>query len=158
MKRASLLSALLALAILLSACGSSGAKLEIYRIVAPYYREGGELVRSETVTCSPGVGLINAAISAFNAEPADQELMNPLPNGLQIIGCRLIGSELRLTLSPEYAALTGIGRTLADCCLTLTFCGIEGVSSVAVYSNGRQLRPPLSKNDIILADLSAQID
>ena len=60
-----------------------------------------------------------------------------------------------LFLSPEYASVTGYWRTVADCCMVLTFCAIDGVESVSVYSAGVMLTAAMTTDDIVLTDASA---
>lgn len=151
-KRLLLLLALLTL--LLSACGGreGESSVTVWRAVSAYYTAGGELVRGESRTVAPGVDAVNSAISYFNTEPSDQELKRPLPSGMRILGYVRRGGELRLELPASFAALDGERITLARCCMALTFCSLEGVSYVSVWSDGEELFPPLSPDDIVLAD------
>jgi hypothetical protein len=156
MKGKALSALFLTLVLLLSACGQGGSnsQITIYRAIAPYYRTGGELIFTEKVPITPGVGLINSAISAFNSVPDDQKLMNPLPSGARIIGYKLQNSALRLE-AEGCDALEGTNLTLLRCCAVLTFCSIEGVDNVSIYSGEKELCPPLSDDDILIADTSA---
>lgn len=153
MKR--LLPMLLILLLLLSACGGGSATTTVYRAVAPYYRDGGSLLRTEQVSYDPGIDEINSAIAAFNAYPLDQELANPLPQDTEILGYSLKGGLLTIEVSPGYAELTGMDRTLANCCIVLTFCGLEGASRVAVRAGQEEFCSPMSADDIVLSDISA---
>lgn len=144
---------LLLLLLPLSACGAqSGPSVTVYRVLAPYYRTSGALIQAETAVLSPTVGVLNSLVAAFNAPPGDPALQSPLPEGLIILGYRLNGDELRLELSPAYAALEGMERSLADCCMALSFLGVSGVTRVAVYSGGLELTPPMTADDFLTAD------
>ena len=113
-------------------------------------REG--LIQSERRSVQAQAGSINGAVSAFNAEPEDPGLARAAPGDAKILAWRLEGTELRLEVSPEWAELTGFDRTLADCCAVLTFCALEGVDSVSIYSLGQRLAGPMDGSDIVLAE------
>jgi hypothetical protein len=106
------------------------------------------------VPLTPGVGIINSAISDFNSAPDDQKLENPLPAGGRIIGYNLQSGVLRLE-TEGCGELEGADLTLLCCCAVLTFCSIEGVKSVSICSGEKELCPPLSADDILLADATA---
>jgi hypothetical protein len=145
-----LLSAV-AVLLALCACGSGGSTvIRVYRAVAPYYRTDGQVVEAEEYSVTPGVGLINTVIAQFNTAPADQRLQSPLGGVARILGYELSGGALRLEVSSGYAQLVGTDRMLADCCIALTFCAVDGVESVSVWSEGQELTPPLSADDIYL--------
>lgn len=150
-----LLPALLALLLLLSACGSGSASVTVYRAVAPNYRSGGPLLRAEQVSADPGIDIVNSTIAAFNSSPMDQELSNPLPQGTEIVGYSLKGSLLTIQVSPGYAALTGMDLTVANSCIVMTFCGLADSSRVSVQSGQEEFCPPMSADDIVLSDISA---
>ncbi|HBD86768.1 MAG TPA: hypothetical protein DC001_05010 [Clostridiales bacterium] len=156
MKQKRLAAHLLAAAMLLSACGvaSGGKHLAVYRAVAAPYRNGGELAVAENLFLSPGVGIINAAISAFNAESSDPGLENPLPYGGRILGYELNGGELRLE-AEGCDELGGFDLTLLCCCAVLTFCAIDGIETVSIISGEKSLCSLLSPGDIMLTDISA---
>ena len=101
-----------------------------------------------------GFWAIDAAAEALNTDPGDAELSNPLPEDAEVLGWELAGSELRCSVASGYAALTGRERTTADCCITLTFCAVEGVESVSIYSGGVMLSAAMEPEDFILADSS----
>ena len=70
----------------------------------------------------------------------------------KIVGWQLEGTELRLEVSPEWAELEGFERSLADCCAVLTFCALDGVDSVTIYSLGQRLAGPLDESGIFLGE------
>lgn len=156
MRKHALPALIVVFALLLSACGATRSitKIDVYRVIAPYYRTSGELVAAEQAPFSPGIGIINTAISAFNAAPTDPQLQNPMPDGGRIVSYQLHGGDLRLD-TEGCGGLTGEDRTLLCCCAVLTFGAIDGINTVSVYSGEEALCPPLSIDDIILADTSA---
>ena len=145
----------LALALLsaLCACGETGGvSFSVYREVSPFYLTTGELVAPEQYAAEPGVGIINTVIAAFNSQPEDRRLRSPLPADTRILGYTLEGRAMRLEVSPGYAGLEGVDKSVADCCIALTFCDLAGVGTVSVWSEGQELTAPLSADDIFLPD------
>ena len=63
---------------------------------------------------------------------------------------------LHVDLSEQYGSLTGIDLTVADACLTLTLCQVEGVESVYVTVEGDEIpyRPiqQLTPSDLLLSN------
>ena len=154
MKRRIIAALCLALALLtLASCGHAALTVEVWRRTADAehsVREG--LIQSERRSVQAQAGSINGAVSAFNAEPEDPGLARAAPGDAKILAWRLEGTELRLEVSPEWAELTGFDRTLSDCCAVLTFCALEGVDSVSIYSLGQRLAGPMDESDIVLAE------
>lgn len=155
MRRRIITLALAAAFLTLAACGLAGRKVTVWRAVSQYYLESGSAVQSEPVSVDAGLSDIDAAVTAFNTDTTDAELVRALPDGVSITGWELDGTELCLSVSPEYASVTGYWRTVADCCMVLTFCAIDGVESVSVYSEGVMLTAAMTTDDIVLTDASA---
>ena len=155
MKKLAAIAAALTLLLGLTACSLSGKSVTVWRAVSPYYLESGSAVQSEPVSVDAGLSDIDAAVTAFNTDTTDAELVRALPDGVSITGWELDGTELCLSVSPEYASVTGYWRTVSDCCMVLTFCAIDGVESVSVYSEGVMLTAAMTTDDIVLTDASA---
>ncbi len=154
MKRRIIAALCLALALLtLASCGQAALTVEVWRRTADAEHSVSEgLIQSERRSVQAQAGSINGAVSAFNAEPEDPGLARAAPGDAKILAWRLEGTELRLEVSPGGAELTGFDRTLADCCAVLTFCALEGVDSVSIYSLGQRLAGPMDESDIVLAE------
>ena len=138
----------------LAACGGSGGEITVWRAVSPYYLDSGSAIETENVSVDISLSVIDAAVGAFNSEVTEPELIRALPDGVEITGWELDGTELRLSVSAEYVSLTGYWRTIADACMTLTFCAIDGVERVSVYSGDTMLTAPMAPDDIVLTDTS----
>ena len=151
MKRRIITALCLALALLtLSSCGHAALTVEVWRRTSDAEHSVSEgLIQSERRSVQAQAGSINGAVSAFNAEPEDPGLARAAPGDAKILAWRLEGTELRLEVSPEWAELEGFDRTLADCCAVLTFCALEGVDSVSIYSLGQRLAGPMDESDIV---------
>lgn len=154
MKRRIIAALCLALALLtLASCGQAALTVEVWRRTADAEHSVSEgLIQSERRSVQAQAGSINGAVSAFNAEPEDPGLARAAPGDAKILAWRLEGTELRLEVSPGWAELTGFDRTLTDCCAVLTFCALEGVDSVSIYSLGQRLAGPMDGSDIVLAE------
>ncbi|UQT50470.1 GerMN domain-containing protein [Flavonifractor plautii] len=61
---------------------------------------------------------------------------HPLPRGVRLLSWELEEGRLHLDLSEQYGGLSGVDLTVADACLTLTLCQVEGVESVYVTVEG----------------------
>lgn len=82
-------------------------------------------------------------------------LVSLIPEGTKLLDCEQRGDLVHVDLSEPYAALTGAELTLADYCITLTLTQLEGVDSVYITVNGREL-PQRSKqvfraDDVVLS-------
>lgn len=152
MKRCIIAALCLAL-LTLASCGHAALTVEVWRRTSDAEHSVSEgLIQSERRSVQAQAGSINGAVSAFNAEPEDPGLARAAPGDAKILAWRLEGTELRLEVSPEWAELAGFDRTLADCCAVLTFCALEGVDSVSIYSLGQRLAGPMDESDIVLAE------
>ena len=127
----------LALCLALGLAGCAGETIEV-----TVWRSGeGSVALPETKRLAPGTGLIPGAVAAFNSTP----------EGADILGWRLEGSELKLEVSPEWAELSGFEKTVAECCAALSFCALEGVERVSFYLLGQRLGRSIDEGDIILS-------
>ncbi len=81
-------------------------------------------------------------VQLYLTGPVDENLRNPFPRNVTVRSATLREKEqvLELTLSQEYAQLTGIGRTLANACLTLTLTEYASVERIELHcDNGEDL-------------------
>ena len=155
MKKLVAIAAAMTLLLSLTACSISGKSVTVWRAVSPYYLESGSAVQSEPVSVNASLSEIEAAVEAFNSDTTDAELIRALPEGVNITGWELNGTVLRLNVSAEYASVTGYWRSIGDACMALTFCAIDGVESVSVYSGDTMLTASMTPEDIVLTDASA---
>ncbi len=154
--RKAIAAALVCLLLCLAACGAqSTSTVEVWRVVGESSRADGELLRAESRTVRPGVNQTTALIDIFNSAPEDPLLGTGMGTS-QIIGCEQTGTELRFEVTDSFTLLSAAQRAEAQCCMALTFCALDGIKTVSVWSGGAELMPPLSPDDIILADDTAQ--
>ena len=93
-------------------------------------------------------------ILALLAGPTQPELRSPFPAGLALRSCTLENGLLTVDFSEQYDRLVNLPLTLADYCLVLTVCQLEGVDQVAVTCAGAPLshrsHQILSHQDVLL--------
>lgn len=81
------------------------------------------------------VGLMTAYLQG----PKDEHYLSPFPAGTQILGFEENNGFIRLTMSRNFANLTGMDLTLACACLTLTVLDLTGGNSVRISVPGATL-------------------
>lgn len=156
MKRSILLLA--ALALLLAACAAPKAETdaESYEL---YYaswpdEEGGDAVRARSVQLAGDGKEDTAAIAGelvtqLLISPTLDGLRSPFPAGTKLQTIAVAGGRATVDLSEEYALLSGIDLSIADCCVTLTLTQLQGINAVRVTANGREL--PYRKTQLLTA-------
>lgn len=153
--KARITAAALILLLLLSACAkegtvSSGEYLSVYRPLKEALRTGSGLVDYEKIPLGENADPLQTAIYAISATPRDDRLMSSLPGGVEIVSAERVGRGARLSLSSEYLSLRGMDKTLADCCMTLSFCSIPRINYISVYVGSDIIESRLESGDIIL--------
>lgn len=132
-------------ALLLSACTLADGGVETqpqgaYRV---YYAVTGEQSTVQAVDWEYRVptGEDTAAELAelVLSQPETTGLASPAPSGTRLLSCQQEEGQLRLDLSEQYGGLSGVELTVANACLTLTLCQLEGVEEVYVTVEGEPL-------------------
>ena len=163
MKR--ILTPALACLLLASLCGCAqdreeGGKSGAYRL---YYSALGDQMAATAVgveytqlpqDAQPVPTLIESLLDG----PTETGLSSPFPDGTRLLDWALEDEGcLRLDLSEQYGSLTGVDLTVADACLTLTLCQVEGVEAVYVTVEGSEIpyRPiqQLTADSILLEQM-----
>lgn len=107
-----------------------------------YYSAMGDQRAGAAVDClyyTVEEPLVPGLMSALLTPPGEEGLSSPFPAGVRLLSWSLEEGQLHLDLSEQYGGLTGVDLTLADSCITLTFCGLEGVESVYITVEGREI-------------------
>lgn len=152
MKRRLIFALACVLVLCLTACSLTGARVLIWRAVSEYSLETGTAIESEYVRVNTSMSVIDATVTAFNSAAGESELERALPEGIEITDWELDDTDLKLYVSAGYASVTGYRRSIGDACMVLTFCAIDGVETVSVYSGETLLTSAMDENDIILTD------
>ena len=77
---------------------------------------------------------------------------SPVPTGTTVRSCTVTGGTVSVDLSGEYDRLTGIDRTIADYCITLSLLQLTGIYAVRLTVMGD---PPAGRRDAVYT--SAQV-
>ena len=156
MKRRHLVCCIAALALLLGACTASRPSdsqqgLQLYFLST---QEAGPAVVGQPVPADAG-STPEDLIQALLAGPTKDGLRSPFPKDLRLRSCTLENGLLTVDFSEQYGGLTDVSLTLADYCVVLTVCQLEGIDSVEITVSGRPLsyrgHQTLTKEDAILA-------
>ena len=101
-----------------------------------------------------GAAVVPDLMQALLSQPDTPGLASPFPEGVRLLSWTLEEGALHLDLSEQFGGLSGVNLTVADACLALTFCQVEGVESVYVTVEGGEIpyRPiqHLTEQDIAL--------
>lgn len=161
MKRWALVLALLTLLSLLPAgCGNedetSGTMDFYYRTAADEIYDDNTVIVAETRQVDAEREDLEALLELYLAGPVDSQCISPFPRGTQAVRIRQTGSSVELVLSEAFSQLSGISRTIAEACLTMTLTQLDGVETVSIYVTGEgsteQLTDALSAEDYLLVD------
>lgn len=139
------LPVLLALLVLLSACGRENVALDPSGCLLwfpvddrlPGYGHGPALSSEsydDSETSDPGT-LLNALL----AGPSQDGLRSPFPRGVTLQHWAWDESRpgvLLVSLSEQYGALADVSLSLADYCIVLTLSQIKGVDNVEITAGG----------------------
>ena len=116
--------------------GDAGNQYEIYFVAED--DESGAAVGAEFWRPEGEKLVIQELLDRLLAGPETMELTSPFPKGLEVRSWELNDGKLDLDFSEAYEGLSGIDLTLANYCLTLTLCQVEGVDSIHVTIEGEQ--------------------
>ena len=82
--------------------------------------------------------------------------------GIELRGVTIQGRRAYVDLNRRYASLTGIRLSLADYCITLSLSQLEGLSSVTITADGRELSyrtdQVLMEQDVLLSTMDDVIE
>ena len=119
-------------------------------------RYAQQALASEPYGSAPPEEPIPDLVAALLDGPDSPGLTSPFPDGVRLLGWELEDGVLHLDLSEQYGGLSGVNLTVADACLTLTLCQVEGVDAVYVTVEGREIpyRPvqALTPEELFLSD------
>ena len=104
-------------------------------------REVTAALGSAPYTGSESVPALLTALLA--GPPQDSELVSLIPEGTGVVRCTVEARTAYVELTGGYAQLSGVDRTIADYCVTLTLSQLSGVDRVELSAGdggGRVLR------------------
>ena len=95
-------------------------------------------------------------IAALLSGPTGEGLRSPFPAGLSLRGLSLEEGHLTVDFSEQYGGLTDVSLTLADYCVVLTLCQLDGIDSVEITISG-QSTPYRSHQVLTAAEVMLEI-
>lgn len=162
MRRRALLLALLVL--LCTACArpeepESGESHLLYFLSPEDTAAGGDAITGVQVALDipEGADVTAQATAVVEALLAGTEGYETPLRDVRLRGITVIGRRAYVDFSSSYAALTGIGLSLADYCVTLSLTQLEGISAVTITAGGRELfyrdSAVLMGRDVLLSNM-----
>lgn len=117
---------------------------------------GEASVNSETRTLEEGTDPLNGLMELLLAGPRSNSLASPFPSGVRQLSVPSVEDGVcRVNLSEAYGGLSGASLTVADYCITLTLCQVEGVDAVTIDVEGQTIpyrsRQILRPGDVLLS-------
>lgn len=144
-RNSGLLLALCAGLLLLSACTlvEGGEETQPQGAYKVYYAVTGEQATVQVVDWEyrvpTGEDTASALAELVLSQPETAGLASPAPSGTRLLSCQQEDGQLRLDLSEQYGGLSGVDLTVANSCLTLTLCQLEGVEEVYITVEGEPI-------------------
>lgn len=77
---------------------------------------------------------LDALLEAYFAGPESGELQSPFPRDSRVVSWQLEDGILRLTMSDDFAALSGVELTIACACIAKTLLGITGADQISLQA------------------------
>lgn len=100
---------------------------------------------------------VRAIFEESQKDPVSNSLKAAVPQDATLSSVKIENGSATLDISREYGNITGFVRTVADYCLTMSLCELEGIRDVTILVNGV---PPYGRNaekmtpdDVVLAEL-----
>lgn len=101
------------------------------------------------------IPLVPELMRRLLAGPETLGLENPFPEGVRLRAWSMWENQVRVNLSEQYGGLSGVELTLADYCIALTLCQLEGVEQVYITVEGEEMPfrrvQQMSADDVILS-------
>lgn len=104
----------------------------------------GPAVQWETRRLPQDADVLSGLVECLLSGPVSDGLRSPFPDGVyQRSAPTLTDGVCEVDLSEHYGGLSGVDLTIADYCIALTLCQVEGVDAVSILVEGE----PISYRD-----------
>lgn len=162
------IAAALALLLTLTSCGISQTSQEeetgylIYYLAENENARGGDLIRGsyEDLPVAEDASAevkAKAVVRQLIAGSSDGSLRSPFPEDVRLLSLSIQDRRATVDLSSGFSQLSGVELAMADYCLTLSLTALEGISAVAVTSQGRavgqQPKQLFYERDVLLSNM-----
>ena len=152
-KRGVFLATALLLALLAACAPQADTEADGLRLwfAMPVDRQSREVTAAlDSVPYTGGSSVPDLLTALLAGPPQDSELVSLIPEGTGLVGCTVEGRTAFVDLSADYARLSGVDRTIADYCITLTLSQLPGVDRVELSAGGEGGRM-LRAGDVIFS-------
>ncbi len=152
MKRRSALLLVTALLLSLFACGQKQTEADT-GLSLWFPSQRGDLTTALSTEAYTGAEMIPDLMNALLAGPTGEKtgLLPFAPAGTTLVDWSARARTAEIVLSGQYAALSGMDRTLADYCVALTLIQIEGIDGVRVNVEGQPAGRLLRAGDVVFS-------
>ena len=130
----------------------SAESISVYRVLGEDYQTDGTLIKTETVALNTSEDPVKQAAAAIMQTPQSEKLQSSLQNGIRILDAVLEDNCVIVYLNSEYLDVSGIDKTIMDCCITQTMCSLEGVDFVTICVGSEVIEEKLTTEDFLLFD------
>ena len=132
-------SALLLMLLLLTACAApSPQQSSPYQLYFLSSLDHGPAILTQPYTDSDHP-TPEQLIQSLLSGPREDGLLHPFPQGVTLRRLTRNDDHITVDFSEQYGGLSDISLTLADYCVVLTLCQLEGVDSVEITVSGKPL-------------------
>lgn len=140
-RRLSAFTLALALLLLCAACTGRGSEGQASGDYTFWFAAGqadadGAVLATETRTVATADDPAQALLQLLLAGPKRETLLSPFPAGLTVRSVSVTDGVATVDLSEGYGGLSGVELTLADSCIVLTLCQLEGIDAVYLTVDG----------------------
>lgn len=153
-----LIPILIALSVLIAGCAAKSVSspapesISVYRVLSPENQTNGKLLQAENVALDESANPVLLAADTIAETPQSVKLQCPLPQGVKILDAVLKDNCVTVYFNSEYLDVSGIDKTILDCCITMTMCSIEGVDFVTICVGSEVIEDKLGAEDFLLFD------
>jgi germination protein M len=158
MKRQLLMVLLCALLLAAVGCGQTdeGQTMSFYyRVVDDQVYDTNDVIQPESRKVDPDLSL-EQLLTLYLAGPESAQYTSPFPRDTAVESVQQTETCVEVVLSAEFSQLSGINRTIAEGCLTMTLDQLDGVETVEVYVSGEFTQTDgHAAADYVLADTGA---
>ncbi len=149
------LCVLLLTLLLLTGCAAGtqppeGDYLEVYYCRAGEDAAAGSAIGKAYYQPEADSDRLHQALTLLMRSPEDSALVSAFPAAVRIESYNIHDGTISVIFSDGYSEMKPFRKTLARCCLVLTLCQLEEVSSVSIYEGEKLLEEGLTQEIMLL--------
>ena len=156
--------------LILQMLNGCGGKTEEFKEPVNFYYSNKEIsynspdgvIQSEQREGAGYHGNLTAFMHAYLRGPVSAELETVIPSDVYLVSCEIIGDTANITLSSQFAKLSGVKLATACSSILLSVHDYTGVEAVCIRAKDAKLDDKddlvLTMNDIVLIDTATIVD